>query len=91
MLAALESKFLIAEITIIVESAHAAAESFVRHGIVPSLDIDAVVRFLNEAGDLLAKVTQLSAVVGPIFPAREVANDNDVCPLHVSDGAFAGS
>jgi hypothetical protein len=71
-----EFKSLIAETIIIVESALAAAESFVRHGIIPSLDIDEIVKFLDEAAELLAKVTQLSGVVGPIFPAQEAANDN---------------
>jgi hypothetical protein len=90
MLPAPEFKSLIAEITIIVGSAHAAVESFVRRGAVPSLDIDEVVKFLDEAGELLAKVVHQSGVVGPIFPAREAANDNDFGPLHVGDGACAG-
>jgi hypothetical protein len=68
----------------------AAAESFVRHGIVPSPDIDEVVRYLDEAGELLAKMTQLSGGPGPILHTREAANDNDMCPLLVGDGAIAG-
>jgi hypothetical protein len=76
MLPAPEFNSLIAEIIIIVESAHAVVESFARHRIVPSLDVDGIVRFLDEAGDLLVKAIQLGGGIGPIFHAR-AANDND--------------
>ena len=83
MLPAPEFNLLLAEITIMVESAQAAVESFARHRIVPSLDIDGIVMFLDQAGDLLANATQLSV---PPFHVRATANDNDVvqCVLTAS-------
>lgn len=73
MLTAFEFKALLAEASISVEAAHLVARSFTRHRIVPSHDIDELIKLLDEASESLAKVTSAQAVEGRIFPTLESA------------------
>lgn len=90
MLPASDFKVLIAEADIMVTAAHAAAQSFARHGVVPSQDIDEIIKYLDEAGELLAELTQLSGGAGIIFHGRVAANDDNFIHHMADDITYAG-